>query len=69
MHGKVFTLMAFESGRHESGDSTEERRMTIDKDLPPFPQQVALDEFDARMRANLNGDDCWSNERTGHGRS
>lgn len=33
------------------------------KGLPLNPHEVTFDEFDARMRANLNGDDCWLDER------
>lgn len=33
------------------------------KGLPLYPREVAFDEFDARMRANLNGADCWSDQR------
>lgn len=33
------------------------------KGLPLRPAEVTFDEFDGWMRANLNGDDCWLDER------
>ena len=35
----------------------------VAKGLPLYPHEVAFDEFDTRLRANLNGADCWSDER------
>ena len=38
-------------------------KKALAKGLPLYPREVAFGEFDARMRANLNGADCWSDER------
>lgn len=46
---------------HQALEAHERRALA--KGLPLLPQEVAFDEFDARMRANLNGADCWSDER------
>lgn len=37
-------------------------KRALAKGLPLYPHDVAFDEFDAWMRANLN-DDCWSDQR------
>ena len=41
----------------------EHEKRALAKGLPLHPREVAFDEFDTRMRANLNGDDCWLAER------
>ncbi len=38
-------------------------RRALAKGLPLLPHEVAFHEFDARVRANLNGADCWLDER------
>lgn len=38
-------------------------KQALAKGLPLYPHEVAFNEFDTRMRANLNGADCWSDER------
>ena len=38
-------------------------KRALAKGLPLHPHEVAFGEFDARMRANLSGADCWSDER------
>ena len=39
-------------------------KRALGKGVPSvYPHEVAFDEFDARMRANLNGADCWLEER------
>lgn len=44
--------------------SVHEKR-ALAKGLPSiYPHEVTFDEFDARMRANLNGAECWLEERT-----
>ena len=45
-----------------------ERRATANG-LPLHPREIAFDEFDTWMRANLNGDDCWLEERAEYERS
>ena len=38
-------------------------KQALAKGLPLFPKEVTFEEFDARMRDNLNGADCWVDER------
>jgi hypothetical protein len=52
---------------HQALGAYEKRALA--KGLPLYPHQVAFDEFDARMRANLNGADCWLDERAEYGGS
>lgn len=44
-------------------------RRALAKGLPLNPREVAFDEFDTWMRANLNGHDCWLEERAEYERS
>lgn len=46
---------------HQALEGHERRALA--KGLPLCPLEVSFAEFDARMRANLNGDDCWLDER------
>lgn len=46
---------------HQALEAHEKRALA--KGLPLYPHEVAFDEFDTRMRANLNGADCWLDER------
>ena len=46
---------------HQALEDHEKRALA--KGLPLQPGEVSFAEFDARMRANLNGDDCWLSER------
>ena len=47
---------------HQALGAHEKRALA--KGLPSvYPREVAFDEFDTRMRANLNGADCWLEER------
>lgn len=46
---------------HQALEAHEKRALA--KGLPLYPREVTFDEFDAWMRANLNGADCWSDER------
>jgi len=46
---------------HQALGAHEKRSLA--KGLPLYPHEVAFDEFDTRMRENLNGADCWSDER------
>lgn len=46
---------------HQALEAHEKRALA--KGLPLHPHQVTFDEFDIRIRANLNGADCWSDER------
>lgn len=45
---------------HQALGAHEKRALA--KGLPLYPHEVAFDEFDTRMRANLNRAECWSNE-------
>lgn len=42
----------------------DHERQALVKRVPLYPHGVTFDEFDAWMRANLNGDDCWLDERS-----
>ncbi|MET0239396.1 MAG: hypothetical protein ABW184_05810 [Sphingobium sp.] len=44
-------------------------RQALAKGVPLHPNGVTFDEFDAWMRANLNGHDCWLEERAEYERS
>lgn len=46
---------------HQALENHEKRALAMG--LPLYPRKVSFAEFDARMRANLNGDDCWLDER------
>lgn len=46
---------------HQALGAHEKRALA--KGLPLYPHKVAFDEFDTQMRANLNGADCWLDER------
>jgi hypothetical protein len=46
---------------HQALGAYEKRAMA--KGVPLYSHEVAFAAFDMRMRANLNGDDCWSDER------
>lgn len=43
-------------------------KRALAKGLLLYPHEVAFDDFDMRMRANLNGADCWSDERAEYDR-
>ncbi len=38
-------------------------KWALARGVPLYPHEVAFKEFDMRMRENLNGDDCWLEER------
>jgi hypothetical protein len=38
-------------------------KWSLAKGVPLHPHDVAFDEFDMWMRANLSGDNCWLDER------
>lgn len=38
-------------------------RRAVAKGLPLHPHEITFEEFDRWMRKNLNGDDCWLDER------
>lgn len=46
---------------HQALKAHEKRAVTTGQ--PLYPHEVSFHEFDVWMRANLNGDACWSNER------
>ena len=52
---------------HQALEAHEKRALA--KGLLLYPHEVAFDEFDAQMRANLNGDNCWLKERSEYERS
>lgn len=41
----------------------DHEKRALAKGLPLYPHEVAFDEFDTWMRANLNNDDCWLDQR------
>ncbi len=41
----------------------DHEKRALAKGLPLHPHEVAFKEFDRWMRMNLNGDDCWLDER------
>ena len=47
---------------HQALGAHEKRALA--KGLPSVhPQEITFAEFDTRMRSNLNGDDCWLEQR------
>ncbi len=46
---------------HQALENHEQ--LALAKGLPLHPGEVCFAEFDLRMRANLNGDNCWLDER------
>ncbi len=46
---------------HQALEAYEKRALA--KGLPLYPSEVTFNEFDTRMVANLNGADCWLDER------